>query len=149
MSGTETIRVSADGAAAFGTPAPAGSTSPGTSVFETLDRIIGALRSGTYSTDASATGPQAVVTAGIDDLQSSLTRLSTEHAVVGSDYSRLDTARVRNGDLATTLQRQRSDVQDADTAGVLLDLKTQELAYQTALGVTAQVLQPTLMSFLQ
>lgn len=149
VSGTETIRVSADGAAAFGTPAPTGSPTPGTSVFETIDRIVGALRSGTYATDTSATGPQALITAGIDDLRSSLTRLSAEHAVVGSDYSRLDTAKTRNGDLATTLQQQRSDVQDADTAGVLLDLKTQELAYQTALGVTAQVLQPTLMSFLR
>ena len=47
-----------------------------------------------------------------------------------------------------TLETQRSGIEDADTTKVLLDLKTQELAYQTTLQVTAQSIQPTLMSFL-
>lgn len=151
ISATETVTVGVDGAAAFGTPATTtgAGTTPDTSVFSTLDAIVGALRSASYGTDTTATGPQATITAGIDGLKSSLTRLAEQHAVVGSAYARLDTAKTRNTDTATTLQQQRSAVQDADTASVLLDLKTQELAYQTALGVTAQVLQPTLMSFLR
>ena len=144
---TETITVSADGAAAFGTPGATGTR--GTSVFETIDRVVTALRSGTYDTDTTSTGPQSTITAGVDDLQASLSRLSAQHAVVGSGYSRLETAQAQNADAAASLTKQRSAVQDVDTTSVLLDLKTQELAYQTSLSVTAQVLQPTLMSFLR
>ena len=147
ISASESITVSADGGAAFGTPG-AGATD-GTSVFQAIDRVVSALRSGTYGTDTSSTGPQATVTAGIDALQTSLSRLSSQQAVVGSDYSRVETAKARNLDAATTLEKQRSSVQDVDTTAVLLNLKTQEVAYQTALSVTARVLQPTLMSFLQ
>ena len=39
-------------------------------------------------------------------------------------------------------------MEDVDLSKVILELKTQEVAYQTALAVTARALQPTLMSFL-
>lgn len=144
ISATERVTVSADGAAAFGTPAT-GATG-GTSVFQAIDRVVAALRDGSWSTSG---GPQQTVTGGIGALQSSLSRLSAQQAVVGGDYSRLETAKARNTDAATSLEKQRSSVQDVDTTAVLLTLKTQELAYQTSLQVTARVLQPTLMSFLQ
>ena len=38
--------------------------------------------------------------------------------------------------------------QDAGVRQVILELKSQEIAYQTALAVTARALQPTLMSLL-
>ena len=146
VSSTETIPVSSDGAAAFGTPPAAGSTGTGTSVFQTIDRVVQALRSPDYDT---GTADKATVTAGIDDLKSAMDRMTAEHAVVGNAYSRIQDAKTRVGDQSTLLEQQRSGVQDIDTTKVLLDLKTQELAYQTSLAVTAQVLQPTLMSFLQ
>lgn len=158
VSSTETIPVSADGAAAFGTPpaaAPTGTgtttgtgtgATTGTSVFQTIDRVVQALRSPDYDT---GTADKATVTAGIDDLKSAMDRMTAEHAVVGNAYSRIQDAKTRVGDQSTLLEQQRSGVQDIDTTKVLLDLKTQELAYQTSLAVTAQVLQPTLMSFLQ
>lgn len=138
---TDTVTVSADGLAAFG--------SGPTSVFGQIQTVIDALRSGTYGTDTSATGPQALVTAGIDALGTALTNLSTQHAVVGANYARMTSARAQNATTAATLEIQRSGLQDADTTKTLLELKTQELAYQTALQVTAQVIQPTLMSFLR
>lgn len=137
---TDTVTVSSDGLAAFG--------SGPTSVFGQIQTVIDALRSSTYSTDTSGTGPQAVVTAGIDTLGTALTNLSTQHAVVGANYARMTSAKAQNATTAATLEIQRSGLQDADTTKTLLDLKTQELAYQTALQVTAQVIQPTLMSFL-
>lgn len=51
--------------------------------------------------------------------------------------------------LKTTLEAQRSDIEDADIGKVVLDLKLQETNYQVALAVTAKVLQPTLMDFLR
>ena len=104
-----------------------------------------ALRSPTYDTDGSS----AAVTAGITALQTSMDALTNVHTVVGTNYSRLDTAKTQNGNDATSLENQRSGIEDIDTTKVLLDLKTQELAYQTALQVTAAAIQPTLMSFLR
>ncbi|MGT2425883.1 flagellar hook-associated protein FlgL [Amnibacterium kyonggiense] len=137
---TDSVTVSADGLAAFG--------SGSTSVFAQIQGVITALRSGTYDTDTSSTGPQATITAGIDQLGTALTNLSAQHAVVGANYARMTSAKTQNATTATALETQRSGLQDADTTKTLLDLKTQELAYQTALQVTAQVIQPTLMSFL-
>jgi flagellar hook-associated protein 3 FlgL len=135
-----TVTVSADGLAAFGTGT--------SSVFTQIQNVIDALRSSTYDTDTSSTGPQATITAGIDALGTSLTNMSAQHAIVGANYARLTSAKTQNATTATALESQRAGLQDADTTKTLLDLKTQELAYQTALQVTAQVLQPTLMSFL-
>lgn len=137
----DTVTVSADGFAAFG--------SGSTSVFAQIQNVIDALKSPTYDTDTSGTGPQATVTAGINQLSTALSTISAQHAVVGANYARMTGAKTQNATTATALETQRSGLQDADTTKTLLDLKTQELAYQTALQVTAQVIQPTLMSFLR
>jgi flagellar hook-associated protein 3 FlgL len=131
VSGTETVPVSADGAAAFGT----GSTS----VFAVIDSITTALRS----------GDETGVTTGLGQLQTALASLSGEHAVVGAHYARLQQAKTENGNASTALETQRSGIEDADPAQVIIDLKSQELTYQTALAVTAQSLQQTLMSYLR
>jgi flagellar hook-associated protein 3 FlgL len=136
----DTVTVSADGLAAFG--------SGTSSVFAQIQNVIDALKSPTYTTDTSSTGPQAAVTSGIDALGAALTNISAQHSIVGANYARMTSAKTQNATTATALETQRSGLQDADTTKTLLDLKTQELAYQTALQVTAQVIQPTLMSFL-
>ena len=127
---TDTVSVDADGAAAFGT---------GTrSVFATIDAIATALRG----------GDDAGVSAGLTALQTRMTALSGQHAVVGARYARIEQAKQDNTTTATTLETQRSGIEDADIAKVMIDLKTQETNYQTALAVAAQTIQPTLMSFL-
>ena len=137
ISGTETVSVSADGGAAFG----AGTTgSP--SVFQTIDAIANALRDTTGQTDQD-------ITTGLTALQGALTRMSAVHGTVGANYARVTAAKTSTANESLTLETQRSGIEDADTTKVLLDLKTQEVAYQTALQVTAQSLQPTLMSFLR
>jgi flagellar hook-associated protein 3 FlgL len=146
---TDTVTVSADGLAAFG--------SGPTSAFQQIQNVIDALRStdydtGTTTTDANGNtvlSPKDTVSAGINSLNTALTNLSAQHAIVGANYARMTSAKTQNATTATALETQRSGLQDADTTKTLLDLKTQELAYQTALQVTAQVLQPTLMSFLR
>jgi flagellar hook-associated protein 3 FlgL len=141
---SDTVTVSADGLATFGSGA--------TSVFQQIDTVIAALRDPAYDSDTpdATTGltPKDTVTAGIDQLGTALTNISSQHAIVGANYARMTSAKTQNATTATALETQRSGLQDADTTKTLLDLKTQELAYQTALQVTAQVIQPTLMSFL-
>jgi flagellar hook-associated protein 3 FlgL len=141
---TDVVTVSADGLAAFG--------SGSSSVFAQIQTVIAALRDPGYDADTPSTTtgltPKETVTAGIDRLGAALTNLSAQHAIVGANYARMTSAKAQNATTAAALETQRSGLQDADTTKTLLDLKTQELVYQTALQVTAQVIQPTLMSFL-
>jgi flagellar hook-associated protein 3 FlgL len=137
ISGTETVSVSADGAAAFGA-----GTVGSPSVFQTLQTIADALRDTTGASDAA-------ISAGLTALQGGLTQMSATHATVGANYARVTAAKTSNANESVTLETQRSGIEDADTTQVLVDLKTQELVYQTALQTTAQAIQPTLMSFLQ
>ena len=130
ISGTDTVTVDADGAAVFGTGT--------TSVFATIDGIAAALR----------TGDDAAVATGLTALQGRMTAIGGQHAVVGARYARLEQAKLDNTAAATTLETQRSGIEDVDQAQATIDLKSQEVAYQTALAVTGRVIQPTLMSFL-
>jgi len=123
-----TVRVDGDGAAAFGVGA--------NSVFALVDKIAADLRAG------------ADVSAHLSALDSHLSSILGEQSRVGAVYSQLEGSKVLNAQQAGSLEAQRSHVEDVDLSKVILDLKTQEIAYQTALSVTAKALQPTLMSFL-
>ncbi|BDZ45111.1 flagellar hook-associated protein FlgL [Naasia aerilata] len=126
---SETVRVDVDGAAAFGT---------GTgSVFALIDNIVTDLTAGT---DLSAR---------IGQLDTHVSALTTQHGVVGTRYSRLQQAAQSNLTQSTALEAQRAGLEDVDPAKAIIDLKSQEVTYQTALGVTARALQPTLLSYLQ
>lgn len=131
ISATEAVAVSGDGAAAYG--------SGSASVFAAIDAVATALRS----------GDDAAVRSGLDTLRTHLATMSAEHAVVGSRYARLEQAKATNATTGLALETQRSGIEDADIAKVMIDLKTQETNYQTALAVTAQTIQPTLMAFLK
>ncbi len=124
-----TVTVSADGSQIFGT----GSNS----VFSLIDTITGDITAGTNpsselsSIDTFMTGmqgAQASVGAAEDQLQSATSQLTTA---------------------ATSLQSSQSQVQDANPSTTILEMETQQVAYQTALQVTAKSLQPTLMEYLQ
>lgn len=124
-----TVRVDADGAAAFGTGA--------SSVFALVDGIASDLRSGVN------VGPRL---AEIDDRMKAIVG---EHAEIGGRQTRIDKAKDSLAVTSTSLEAQRSGLEDVDLSKVLLDLKTQDVNYQTAIAVTARVLQPTLMDFLR
>jgi len=72
-----------------------------------------------------------------------------EHAEIGGRQTRVDKAKDTLAVGANALEAQRSNLEDVDLSKVLLDLKTQDVNYQTAIAVTARVLQPTLMDFLR
>ena len=128
ISPTATVRVDVDGAAAFGSGA--------TSAFALIDQIASDLRAGNdVSTHLS----------GVD---SALSSILGEQSKVGSRYAQLETGKELNMTQAGSLESQRANVEDVDLSKVILELKSQEVAYQTALAVTARALQPTLMSFL-
>ncbi|ALE04193.1 flagellar hook-associated protein 3 (plasmid) [Arthrobacter sp. ERGS1:01] len=124
-----TIRVDADGAAIFGTGAD--------SVFGLIDKISADLRSG------------APVRDSIDSVNAALDNVIGQRSVVGARHAELLRAKDTNTTAVVDLENQRAGVEDLDLGSAILDLKTQELAYQASLSVTAKVLSSTLMDFLR
>jgi flagellar hook-associated protein 3 FlgL len=128
ISTSSTVRVDVDGAVAFGEGA--------TSAFALIERIATDLRAGTdISTHL----------ASVDTAASAILGEATR---VGSRFVQLERSKELNKDQSGALESQRANIEDVDLSKVILELKTQEMAYQTALAVTARALQPTLMSFL-
>jgi flagellar hook-associated protein 3 FlgL len=56
---------------------------------------------------------------------------------------------VRNNDEQITLKGELSKVEDIDMAAAIMELQTQEVAYQATLGALSRVLQPSLVDFLR
>ncbi|MGY4856586.1 flagellar hook-associated protein FlgL [Cryobacterium sp. AP23] len=124
-----TVRVDADGSAVFGTGKE--------SVFTLLTNISVALR------DSPAS-----VSNYLGAVDTALTTVIGANADVGARQARIESASAALVTQKGALEAQRVQLEDADLATVVLDLKLQEVAYQSALAVTARVIQPTLMDFL-
>ncbi len=125
------VRVDVDGAAAFG---PAGD-----SMFDHLTAVAAAVRA----------GDDVALRTGLGQMSSDLDRLTTVRAQAGSVYNRVDSALSSGADTELRLRSSLSNIENADLAEVVVNLKMQEGAYQAALGATARVIQPSLMDFLR
>jgi flagellar hook-associated protein 3 FlgL len=133
-----TVRVDADGAAIFGVGAwDAGGAGTGGSVFGLIDQIASELRAG------------GDVSGRLADLDSRMNVMLGQVADVGTRYGALKAARSANEKTVMDLKGEISAVEDIDLAEVIVELQTQEVAYQAALGATSRVLQPSLMDFLR
>ncbi|MFH5824913.1 flagellar hook-associated protein FlgL [Georgenia sp. AZ-5] len=122
------VRVDADGAAIFGEGAG--------SVFALLDTVVADLRGG------------GKVSNNLDALDGRMKAMVAVLADVGARHAHIEKADTAHREKVLTLETQRSRIEDVDMAEAIMDLQLQELSYQAALGVTAKVLQPTLMDFL-
>jgi flagellar hook-associated protein 3 FlgL len=131
ISPNTTIQVDANGAAIFGPD------KNGDSVFGLLKTIADTLRGG------------GDVSAHIDAMDKALSTDINGSAEVGARHAQLLRAQDANANAVVDLENQRSGIEDLDLSKAYLDVKTQEVSYQAALGVTAKVLQPTLMDFLR
>jgi flagellar hook-associated protein 3 FlgL len=124
-----TVRVDADGAAIFG----AGSTS----AFALLDNIVSDLRNGVN------------VGVRLGEIDDRMGVVVGERADAGVRQAQILQAEETLMKESGSLEARRSGIEDLDLAKVVLDMKVQEVAYQSALAVTARVLQPTLLDFLR
>ena len=124
-----TVRVDADGAAIF----LAGTVS----AFDLLTNIVSDLRSGVNV---------GVRLGEIDDRMGVVVGARAEAGVRQDQILQAEEALMKE---SGSLEARRSGIEDLDLAKVILDMKVQEVAYQSALAVTARVLQPTLMDFLR
>jgi flagellar hook-associated protein 3 FlgL len=124
-----TVQVDADGSAVFGT----GSNS----VFALIDNITTDLANGTN------------VGSQLANIDSFMTNIEGIHATVGASQNQLQQATDALTTSSTSLSGARTSIEDVDTGQVILEMQTQQVAYQTALAVTAQSIQPTLMDYLK
>jgi flagellar hook-associated protein 3 FlgL len=124
-----TVRVDADGVAAFGTGV--------SSAFALIDSIVADLRSGVN------VGPSL---AAIDTRMTAM--LNTQTAA-GARQSQITAAKDAIVGKTGNLEAQRAGIEDVDAGEIVIKLKQQEVTYQAALAVTARTLQPTLMDFLR
>jgi flagellar hook-associated protein 3 FlgL len=125
------LRVDAEPTAVFGPE--------GDSVFDHLDALTTALRS----------GDDATLRTNLDKLNADLDRLAMAHAEVGTRYEQVERAAQSAADVELRLENSLSEVENADLPQVIVDLKMQETAYQAALAATGRVMQPSLLDFLR
>src|SRR5690606_14293157 len=95
-------------------------------------------------TDVFGEGATSVL-ALVDDMDAIL----GQQGSAGARHAQILRAEETNMERSGSLEAQRSGIEDVDLGEMVLELKLQEVTYQSALAVTARVLQPTLMDFLR
>jgi flagellar hook-associated protein 3 FlgL len=128
VAGNSTVRVDSNGAEVFGTGAA--------SVFTLVDNLVNDLRSGVN------------VGSRLAEIDTRMKSITDQQTNVGARQSQIQKAQESLVSSATTLENQRSSIEDVDLAKVILELKQAQVNYQASLQITAGVLQPTLMDFL-
>lgn len=124
-----TVRVDVDGSAVFG--------SGSSSLFALVDTISSAVTGG------------GNVSSQLTTIDSFLSAIQGAEATVGSNQNQLTAMTSTLSSQSTALQASQSGIQNVDSASAILQMQTQQLAYQTALAVTAKSIQPTLMDYLR
>jgi flagellar hook-associated protein 3 FlgL len=137
-----TVRVDSAGSSVYGadTPASAGppATPATTSVFTMLDQLATALRT-----------PGADATTFLTQIDDRMNQMQTELSSVGARENQVSDAKDSLQAQQLTTTTQISGVQDIDLADTILQLQSQQVAYQGALGAAKQVLQPSLLDYLK
>lgn len=125
-----TVKVNTNGPDAFG--------ENGDNLFDVLGTAIDQVRNAPDQLDSTLDG--------LDDVMGSM---RTALADVGTRYGRVESAMTRLDGTTLDNQKALSDVENVDIAKTIVDLQMQEVAYQSALGATARVIQPSLLDFLR
>lgn len=113
----------------------------GTDVFSMLDGYVSTLR------DPAPT--PAALTAGLSGIDGALHRLGDAQVRVGAASNRVDSGLRRSADALLTIRGELAQVEDVDVAAAVMELQTQDIAYQATLGALGKALPPTLLSFLR
>ena len=112
----------------------------GGTIFEMVKRV----RDSLYMDDAEDLGSRA-----LGGLDLALENILKYRAELGARSSRLDMVKARIIHDRTDMEEILSRNEDIDVAESITKLKMLELAHQAALGVTARIIQPTLLDFLR
>lgn len=109
--------------------------------------LLAAIRQAAIDLRAGGT-PANLSTSDLTALDSAQDGILTTRASVGARTNRLTAATDRLQQLEQAQTQQLSDVEDADIAQTMTDYSTQAAVYQAALKSGANLIQPSLMNFL-
>jgi flagellar hook-associated protein 3 FlgL len=124
------IQINVNGDEVFGVP--------GNDLFNALTQIADAVRNNPAQLDTLA-----------PDLDVRTQQVQMKLAEVGARFARVETMKSQNSADSLTMKKNLSGVEDADLAQTMMDLQTEEVAYQAALQATARAIQPSLADFLR
>ncbi len=126
---TAEVRVDSNGKSVFGEGAG--------SVFALLDQVATTLESGGNPTGF------------LDQFDAFATNIRTELASVGARQLTVQNATTQLSDAGLNLTTQIAGIEDIELAQVILQLQSQQVAYEASLGAAAKALTPSLMEFLR
>ena len=95
------------------------------------------------------TNPSAVASLSIQQLDAASGRIQTGLATIGARTNQLEAIQSRNSVSRDNRIHSLNDIESIDIAKTTMELKLQELAYQSSLAAAARVIQPSLMDFLR
>jgi flagellar hook-associated protein 3 FlgL len=110
-------------------------------------KLLDVLR--TISQDLRSGNTNALQNADLKNLDTNLDALSSARATVGATTNRLNAANDRLSQVEESSTQLLSNVEDADMAQTMVDFSTQQSVYQSALRAGANIVQQSLMDFLQ
>jgi flagellar hook-associated protein 3 FlgL len=84
----------------------------------------------------------------LDELDRALDQVLQARGRVGARLSRLDTTGEQLEALDISIETERSSLEDVDLVDAIIELQSREQTLQASLGVTARIIQPTLLNFL-
>lgn len=111
------------------------------------DKLLDVLRD--ISTALQAGDGATLRDVEIKRLDKAIEAVTAIRAGGGARTNRLDSAASRLAELEEATIKQLSQTEDADMAAVIIDLNTQQAAYQAALRAGANIVQASLMDFLR
>jgi flagellar hook-associated protein 3 FlgL len=126
----DTVDVSAVGTTVFG--------ADGSNVFNVLSNI---------STDL--TSNPANLQSDLTDLNAAMNTVSTQQAVSGASYNRIQAVQTTATKTSLQLTTQLSSLQDLDIADMAIQVSAANIAYQASLQTTANINQTSLLDFLR
>lgn len=114
-------------------------TAPEGDIFAVLDRLASAV----------ASGDPVALAVEHDHLDAAATRWSSGAASIGSRAARLDKVEARNAVAEGGLRETLADLEDADLAEALINVKARENAYTAALQAASRVIPPSLLDYMR
>jgi flagellar hook-associated protein 3 FlgL len=120
-------------------------SSPSLSIFDTLDRVVGELRTPLRNAGQITQG----ISRGIRDVDQSMASLGALRSQLGEMLNLADGAESRNADLKLNAKTERSNAEDLDMVQAISDFQNQQSGYDAALKTYSMVQKMSLFQYLQ
>lgn len=112
---------------------------PNVSLFDTVQELRNRLA------DPQANGRPTDM---LDELDAGLDQVIQARGRLGARLARLETTGNQLDSLDISIETERSSLEDIDLVESIIELQSREQTLQASLGVTARIIQPTLLNFL-